>query len=258
MRSASCPLRKQSDSEMKHLLILLLLATTASAQPAAYTFKGRIEFERKTNLHRQMEGEEWYAQFKDKVPRFYTTYFDLFFSESKTLYKPGREPENTNAFGARMAGPASANVVFTDLAGSRAIAEKEIFETKYLIEDSIRRTSWKILDEVRTIAGYSCRKAVTRMFDSVVIVAFYTDAIPVSGGPESFAGLPGMILEIAVPRLHTTWIATKVELTAPDAATLAAPSKGKKTDTKGLVTTLQTSLKDWGKWAARNVWWCVI
>jgi len=28
-------------------------------------------------------------------------------------------------------------------------------------------------------------------------VAFYTDDIPVSGGPESFNGLPGMILQVA-------------------------------------------------------------
>lgn len=242
---------------MKHLLIFLLLTTTAHAQ-SAYTFAGRIEYERKINIHRQMEGEEWYTQFKDKVPKFHSTYFDFSFAQSKTLYKPGREPENPNPFAAQLAGPAAANVVFTDLSTRRATAAKDIFEEKYLIEDSVRKTPWKILDEVRTIAGYSCRKAVTRMFDSVVIVAFYTDAIPVSGGPESFAGLPGMILEVAIPRLNATWIATKVELTSPDAATLAAPTKGKKTNTKGLETTLQASLKDWGKWAARNVWWCVI
>lgn len=238
--------------------LLIFSVLSAVAQPAGYTFTGRIEYERKINIHRQMEGEEWYAQFKDKVPKFHSNYFDLLFAQTKTLYKPGREVENPNPFAARLAGPASANVVFTDLSTHRASALKEIFEDKYLIEDSIRKTPWKILDEVRTIAGYSCRKAVTRMFDSVVIVAFYTDAIPVSGGPESFAGLPGMILEVAIPRLNATWIANKVELTSPDAAALTAPTKGKKTDTKGLVTTLQVSLKDWGKWAARNVWWCVI
>ena len=29
------------------------------------------------------------------------------------------------------------------------------------------------------------------------VVAFYKDDIPVSGGPESFNGLPGMILQVA-------------------------------------------------------------
>jgi len=32
---------------------------------------------------------------------------------------------------------------------------------------------------------------------SIDVVAFYTDDIPVSGGPESFDGLTGMILQVA-------------------------------------------------------------
>ena len=251
---------------MKNFLTLILATlalparpqTAPSAGPASYAFTGRIEYERKTNLHRQMDGEEWYEKFKSSVPKFYSTYFDLLFSSTKTLYKPGREPENINRFGQNMAGPAASNTVFTDLSAHRESAQKEIFEDKFLVEDSVRKTPWKILDEVRTIAGYPCRKATTRMFDSVVIVAFYTDAIPVSGGPESFAGLPGMILEVAIPRLNTTWIATRVEIAAPEASAIAAPTKGKKTTTANLVQTLQASLKDWGKSAARNVWWSVI
>jgi GLPGLI family protein len=254
---------------MRRLALFLLvfvaaLATRAIAQStggatsAPYAFAGRIEYERKTNLHRQIEGEEWYEKFKAQIPKFNTAYFDLLFNATTSLYKPGREPENPNPFARNLTGPAAANTVHTNFGTGRVAAAKEVFEQKYLVEDSMRRLRWKVLEEVRTIAGYPCRKAVSRMFDSVVVVAFYADGIPVSGGPESFAGLPGMILEVAIPRLHTTWIATKVELTTPDAAQLAVPTKGKKTDTKGLVETLQASLKDWGKWASKNVWWCVI
>jgi len=230
-------------------------AAQTPAAPTSYVFTGRIEYERKTNIHRQMEGEEYYEQFVSMVPKFHTTYFDLLFTSNRALYRPGREPENTNPFGAQMAGPASANVVYTDFAARRVTAEKAIFETRYLVEDSVRRLRWRVEDEVRTIAGYPCRKAVARMFDSVVVVAFYTDALPVSGGPEGFAGLPGMILEVAIPRLHTTWIATRVETTPPDASGMTAPTKGKRTTPAGLVATLQSSTKDWGKHAARSIWW---
>jgi GLPGLI family protein len=248
---------------MRYLTLFLLLfvatvARQATAQSAGYVFTGRIEYERKTNLHRQIEGEEWYGKFKAQIPKFNTAYFDLLFNATTSLYKPGREPESVNPFARNMTGPAAANIVHTNFSTGRIAAAKEVFEQKFLVEDTVRRLQWKVLEEVRTIAGYSCRKAVGRMFDSVVVVAFYADGIPVSGGPESFAGLPGMILEVAIPRLHTTWIATKVELVPPDATALAAPTKGKKTDTKGLVETLKASLKDWGKSAAKNVWWCVI
>ncbi len=57
------------------------------------------------------------------------------------------------------------------------------------MQDSTRKITWKITDEMREIAGFSCRRANAIMLDSIYVVAFYTDQIPVSGGPESFSGL---------------------------------------------------------------------
>ena len=48
---------------------------------------------------------------------------------------------------------------------------------------------------------FLCRKALTKICDSVVVVAFYTNEIIPSGGPESFGGLPGMILEFGHPQV---------------------------------------------------------
>jgi GLPGLI family protein len=111
-------------------------------------------------------------------------------------------------------------------------------------------------EELRMIAGYQCHKAVTRICDSVYIVAFYTDEIPVSGGPEQFGGLPGMILQLVVPRLHTTWIATKVEAVKLDEVELKPPAgKAKKVNQQQLMSSLQSGLKDWGKWGKKTFWW---
>ena len=119
--------------------------------------------------------------------------------------------------------------------------------------------TWKIGSEVRTIAGFNCRKAVTRICDSVYVVAFYADEIPVSGGPEQFGGLPGMILQLVVPRLGTTWQATGVEGFTPDAAAMKLPSsKGKTINRADLAASIQSSLKDWGKWGVRSVWWSAL
>jgi GLPGLI family protein len=137
-------------------------------------------------------------------------------------------------------------------------ASKNIYEEHFLVRDAPQQHTWKISSEVRTIAGYKCRKAVTRICDSVYVVAFYTDDIPVSGGPEQMGGLPGMILELAVPRLYTTWVATKVDVVTVKDTELNAPSKGKAITIPQLTTKLQESLKDWGKAAHRNVWWSVL
>jgi GLPGLI family protein len=83
--------------------------------------------------------------------------------------------------------------------------------------------------------------------DSIYVVAFYTDEILTTGGPESFTGLPGMILGVSLPHQHVSWFATKVEA-IPIAETLVAPpAKGKKVDNAALQGAVRPSLKDWGK-----------
>lgn len=47
--------------------------------------------------------------------------------------------------------------------------------------------------------------------DSLYVIGYYTNEIPVSGGPESISGLPGMILGLVVPYDHVSYFASKVE-----------------------------------------------
>lgn len=227
---------------------------------AQYTSYGKIEFEKKVNLHRQFgedeEGNEWFERIKSQVPKFSVAYFDMYFNTNKVLYKPGKESEQTfKMFGS---GPATDNTVMTDLNAKTVSSIKQIYEQKFNVRDTMRELKWVIKDEIRTIANFKCRKAVSKICDSVYVVAFYTDDIMVSGGPEMFSGLPGMILELAIPRLYTTWVATKVETVAPKEADLAFEEKGKKVTQKELVEQLQSSFKGWGKYASKNIWWCVL
>jgi GLPGLI family protein len=235
---------------MKKIFLLLAIAAVfnASAQQS-FIGSGRIEFERKINVHKNMEGE-WNDQFKAKIPKYKVNYFDLLFTPGKAMYKPGREPEVPYRF---WDAPASDNTVFTDFAAQVFTSQKNIYEQSFLVKDSLPHFDWKISNETRVIAGFECRKAVARILDSVYVVAFYTDEIIVSGGPESFSGLPGMILGLAVPRLYTTWFATKVELTVKENE-IVLPAKGKKTTPAELQRTMQDRLKDWGKVATRYIW----
>ena len=202
------------------------------------------------------EDNEWFEKIKSQVPKFNSSFFNLYFNTAQAKYKPGKETENPmKMFGGT---PASENEVFTDFTTHKVVAAKNVYEKKFLVEDSIRVLQWKITDEIRTIANYKCRKAVSKICDSVYVVAFYTEDIMVSGGPEMFSGLPGMILELAVPRLYTTWVATKVEVAAPPASELTAPAKGKKVTQKELYDNLKEGLKDWGKYASRNIWWSAL
>ena len=63
-----------------------------------------------------------------------------------------------------------------------------------------RKAEWEILDEYKTILGFACQKAISRVGDKFdpryVEEAWFTTDIPVSTGPHSFHGLPGLILEL--------------------------------------------------------------
>jgi GLPGLI family protein len=155
-------------------------------------------------------------------------------------------------------GPANDNVVFSDISNQTFSSQKTVFETVFNINDSLRKIDWKITPDTRTIANIECRKATAIIMDSIFVVAFYTDLIVTSGGPESFTGLPGMILGLAIPRLNTTWFATKLELVEVKPTDLVAPKKGKKTTIESLRTQLEASMKNWGKMGKKNIWQVMI
>jgi GLPGLI family protein len=246
---------------MKRLLLILSMLLSVAGAQAQYTTVGKIEYERKMNVYAQISdyGDEgdWIAAFKASNPQFKSYFFDLYFTDKKSIYKPGREIE-ANANRTSGEGPARDNIVLADFSANVVKAQKLVYEQKFFVQDTLRNMDWKEQSEIRTIANYKCHKAVGKICDSVYVVAFYTEDIPTSGGPEMFGGLPGMILELAIPRLHTTWTATKVELIPPKESDFTISEKGKKVNELQLYETLQSSLKDWGKWAAKNIWWTVL
>ena len=138
------------------------------------------------------------------------------------------------------------NTVFNDLATKTSSVQKTVFDQLFLVKDTTRSIKWKITDENREIAGYSCRRANAIVMDSIYVVAFYTDQIPVSSGPETFSGLPGMILGLALPHDHVTWFATSVS-DKPLEKPLTPPTKGKAVDKKALQKTLESSFKQYGE-----------
>jgi GLPGLI family protein len=227
---------------------LFFFTNNTQAQNAAFLSQGRIEFERKINLWAQIDDEDdagWKDLMKKSRPQFKSSYFDLLFIQGKTLYRPGRENTDNNKLWQE---PAEDNIVYTDLTDSLSVSEKNVFDQAFLIHDSTRKIKWKITDEKRTIAGFDCRRANAIIMDSIYVVAFYTDQIPVTGGPESFSGLPGIILGVALPHEHITWFATKVYTDKIADTELVPPAKGKKITDTALLATLKDVFKDWQNW----------
>jgi GLPGLI family protein len=243
-----------------HLLLLtcvLFINNLLYGQHVHFTTSGTIEYEKKVNMHAVIKklinknNEAFYVPafeaFKKNNPQFRTLKSSLTFGGNKTLYTPGEDMETLNsAYFQDLPAAQQLNTIYTDLNARVSVASKKVFDELFLVKDVPRKISWKITDETREIAGYTCRRANAIILDSVYVVAFYTDDIPVSGGPESFTGLPGMILGIALPHENVTWFATKVTETPIADNQLKQPSKGKPTTYNGLILKMQVATKSWG------------
>ncbi|MBX3242427.1 MAG: GLPGLI family protein [Chitinophagaceae bacterium] len=243
---------------MKKILSLLFLVPIAQFTSAQFILKGKIEYEKTVNIHKQLGDDSWVAQFKKNIPEFQISYFNLSFNNEKALYEPGREvQEKRNPFMGDA--PASSNIVFSDFTTEQGVTFKQVFDEAFLIQDSLKKYKWRITNDTRKIAGFDCRRATTVIMDSVFVVAFYTDEIVAPGGPESFNGLPGMILGVVIPRLYTNWYATRIELETVKETAIAPPKKGRKTTTvAGMEKTVLESLKRWGEWGQRYLWQILI
>jgi GLPGLI family protein len=238
------------------LCFLLLAGNLVMAQNAHFTTSGTIEFEKSINMYAiikkmiNKDNENYlnqaFEQYKKTQPQFKKMKSVMSFADNKILYTPLPEEATTNNFFGSSPINTQINTIATDLATGSSITQKKIFEEIFLVKDSLRKINWKITDEFREVAGFNCRRANAVVMDSIYVVAFYTEEIPVSGGPESFTGLPGMILGVALPHDNTSWFATKVTDVSIPPAKLAPPTKGKLVNNKTLRTTIQAAMDDWG------------
>jgi GLPGLI family protein len=238
-------------------LLILFFCLCHKLEAQKVILQGKITYERKENLHKQIEedSKQWYNQIKNQVPKYRVDYMQLSFNNNQSLYTLLKEEENKliSSYYWRIAFD---NVVMKVFKDNRMTQQKTVYEKIYLIEDSIPQYEWKITGEYREIAGFNCRKATTILYDSMYVIAFYTEEIPVSSGPESFSGLPGMILGVVIPMIHYTFFAISVEGVPVSEEDLAFKwnKKSQSINQEAMLKELDAAMKDWGKYGRKNYW----
>ncbi len=233
--------------------LLVALATTANAQMK----EGKISYERKTNMHRNIPD----PQMKSMIPEFRTDKFELIFNESASLFRSVVDDEAPDPFanagggggGMRMNFRMPTTTTYTDLAKQTQYEERAFFEKEFLIVDSLKQYKWKLSEETKTIAKQLCKKATTMVTapqmrvrisrggenntDTAAnapikpreteLVVWYAENIPVSVGPDNYSGLPGVIMEMNLDNGATVTTAVEVSAKYPKKE-LIQPSKGEK------------------------------
>jgi GLPGLI family protein len=239
------------------LIALISVTTTAKAQMK----EGKISYERKINMHRNLPD----PQMKSMIPEFRTDKFELIFNESVSLFRSVVDEEAPDPFANAGGGGGggmrfnfrmpSANT-YTDLAKQMQYEGREFFEKEFLIVDSLKQYKWKLSEETKMIAKQLCKKATTMITAPQVmrmrvsmgrggenntdttantprapketeLVVWYAENIPVSFGPDSYSGLPGVIMEIDQDNGANVTTAVEVSAKYPKKE-LVAPTKGEK------------------------------
>jgi GLPGLI family protein len=212
------------------IIMMILLATPIEAQQ---NIEGVITFNRKQNYISIMSKLPHITQ--EDVDRMSLTWgkmgdgtnYELYLQNNKSVYL--RKEEQSES------GYSWKKDQFLLIRDYKGKSQEDLIETLgkvYHIKEDLPRTKWKILNEIKEIAGYLCMKAETKnTIKGQTIHAWFTDAIPMSGGPEGYGGLPGMILEIDINNQDAVITATKVVLDQ-DEVKIPYPKKikGKKID----------------------------
>lgn len=196
--------------------------------------QGKVTYDRTVQLQIRFQGMP--GGMEQQMPQSRTDKFELTFGNNQTLWKQAEQEndENENMGGGgvqiHMVVAGSNDVLFTDLEKMKKCEQRELFDKKFIIDDSIRPLKWKMTGETKTILNMPCMKATAtnisirtmmnmdngkfekkEIQDTANIVAWFTSSIPVSAGPAEYQGqLPGLILEMDISNGRQTFIATGI------------------------------------------------
>lgn len=188
---------------------------------------GEILFERRTNLEKRYEGSKQMSTFSKKwlkEPKI--DEFVLYFNSTSALFKPLPPAlEDEDREWATMQ-----NTTYQDLTTKVMNREFSFYGTSVFLNDSVKNREWIITENYRDIAGFSTRQAYWDANDTTRIYAWYSDQLVPSVGPESYSGLPGTILGLAIEDGGVVYFAKSVKpLSKPNFKSMISKGKDKNT-----------------------------
>jgi GLPGLI family protein len=209
----------------------LLVAFLSSTLIANAQTSGTVKYEEHAKLHFNIQGD---APAPANLPTERTSQAVLHFTPDASLYEavkgqnaPDMVNEEDDGDHVQIKMVAPDNKTYCDLKNNKRIDQRDFMQRKFLIENDLKAADWKITGNQKIILNYPCQEA-TRQDGDRKITAWFTSAIPVSSGPSSYGGLPGLVLEVSINDGDQTITATSVTFENIDASVLVKPKEGKK------------------------------
>ena len=213
---------------------------------------GSVVYTRTTSYNFQFTGNAEWDAYAKTLPSEGKFQKQLVFTSESSLYnealisEEALPPEHQKALFFVNFGKApkpTLKQLFIDFEKEESCALLEFMTREFRVEDSLENRAWKLQAERKKIGEYICMKA-TATLDGDEITAWFTPEIPVPAGPADYYGLPGLVL--AVERLdETIFLATSVDLKAPDPEHLVPPHAGKLTSPEDFDKIVEEKVKEY-------------
>lgn len=253
---------------MKNLLVAactVFLLSQAQAQQTA----GKVTYQRTLQMQMHIVDDQ---QGERNIPQTRVDKFELSFANNQCLWKHvDDDMENDDMGGGdgggmriRMVGPGMDDIIYYNFDEAKNVAQRNMFDKKFIVTDSIRRLNWKLTGETQTLLGHVCQKATAQrptkrmtmnmdngkmerkeVDDTTTLVAWFTTDIPVPAGPEVAGQLPGLILSLDMGDGRMSYKAIEIS-DKVNASEIKEPTKGKKvtpdefrTETKKMLDQMQ-------------------
>ena len=171
---------------------------------------GKITYERKTNLYKKFKNNGDVKEWLKEEDKNKLDVFELYFNDSLSVFK-AQESDLVE----RMSWSTNKNSVYQNRITNKRLTIKTIWGERFLLDDSIRLSKWKITENKRNVCGYQCRKAILNVNDSTRLYAWFCSELDATIGPESLGGLPGVILGLATEDGGVIYFAKTVEIIKP-------------------------------------------
>lgn len=223
-------------------VILTFTKVTAQDFQGVATYKSHRKVDLKLD-QKNSKNAELEQQIQEQLRQQFQQEYTLTFNKNESLYKKNEKLAKPNpvASGFQITVSDGSDLIYKNIQENRFTNKTEIYGKQFVIKDSLKNKSWKLVDETKNIGEYTCFKAtfieeyttqtisLDGEMESVTkertTTAWYTPQIPISNGPSEFYGLPGLILEINDGEL--TLVCTKIIINPAEKVKIEEPTKGK-------------------------------
>ena len=237
-------------------LLLFLLCSTFSLFAQDFQGVATYKTQRKLDLKidsTQVGGGKMQKQIMDMLKKEFQKTFILTFDKNTSVYKEDEAlaPPSTGSRMIFISSDGGSDVLFKDIINQSITNQKETFGKQFIIKDRLKPIQWELHSDTKNIGNYTCYKATyskeieesmmtfsssdeeqkeeeptaAPVMKTITVTAWYTPQIPVSNGPESYQGLPGLILEVNDGDL--TILCSKITINPKKAIEISEPKKGK-------------------------------